>query len=292
MRVFFAFAAAVIFAGSSFAALEVIRVSGSDLLGADFTKAVAEFARRNDVTVKLELHGTRPGVDELKARRADVGLFMFPPGEKPPAEALISKAVAYQVAVVLVPAASPLKQVTVAQLRGMFGLSAGEAFSRWGELNLTGEWASRPIVLRGLSPKAGLAFPLFQRVILGGGEPKVGLTFAATTAELNASLTSTVNAIMVSGLPASEVAGVRALAIAPDAGNLAHGPTAEAIHAGGYGLRMPIYVMFRRESAQDLQDFLKFLLSDEAAAALAKAHFASLPLSARNQLIFELEEIR
>jgi hypothetical protein len=41
-----------------------------------------------------------------------------------------------------------------------------------------------------------------------------------------------------------------------------------------------------------LQRFLKFLLSDETAAALASADFVPLPAGVRNQLVFELEEMR
>ena len=220
-----------------------IRVTGSDLLGDSFTRAVAEYARQNDTVVKLDLRGTRPGRADLTAGRADVGLFLLPAGEPPPGDPLVSRVIAYQVAVVVVPVASPLRQVTTAQLRGVFALSAGDAFSRWGELNLIGEWTSRSIALRALSP-------------------------------------------------AAEVAGLRVLALAASPTDPAYAPTAENVHSGGYPLRMPLYVTFSRQAAPDLQLFLKFLLADEAAAALAPAHFVPLPLGARNQLVFELEEMR
>jgi hypothetical protein len=40
-----------------------------------------------------------------------------------------------------------------------------------------------------------------------------------------------------------------------------------------------------------LQRFLKFLLADETAAALAPADFVPLPVGVRNQLVFEIEEM-
>ena len=269
-----------------------IRVAGSDMLGDSFTRAVAEYARQNDTVVKLDLRGTRPGLADLLAGRADLGLFLLPAGEPPPGDPQVSRVIACQVAVVVVPVGSPLRQVTTAQLRGLFALAAGDAFSRWGELNLIGEWTSRSIALRALSPSAGLAFPVFQRVILSDGEAKSTVEFSATPEAFTQRLLAAENAIGVTGAPAAEEAGLRVLSLAASPTDPAYAPTAENVHSGGYPLRMPLYVTFPRRAAPALQLFLKFLLSDEAAAALAPAHFVPLPLGARNQLVFELEEMR
>ncbi len=94
-----------------------IRVVGSDLLGEGFSRAVGEFTRQNDTPVKLDLRGTRPGVDALEAGRADVGIFLLPAAETPPAGVVVSRIMGYHVTVVVVPTASPLTQITVAQLR-------------------------------------------------------------------------------------------------------------------------------------------------------------------------------
>lgn len=268
-----------------------IRVAGSDLLGEGFTRAVAEFARQNDTVVKLELHGTQPAGEELAAGRADVGLFLLPAGEPPP-NAVTSRVMAYQVAVVAVPTASPLTQVTVAQLRGIFGESARESFTRWGELNLLGEWSARPIALRALSPKGGLAFPLFERVVLSGAATKAVLEFSGTAAALVERLRAADNTIGVTGAFPAEPAGLRVLALAAGPAEPAFGPTPENVHRGGYPLRLPLYVAFRRTAAPELLLFLKFLLSDETAAVLGEAHFVPLPVGVRNQLVFELEGMK
>ena len=42
-----------------------IRVVGSDLLGTEFARAVAEFVQQENTAVKLELRGTRPGLADL-----------------------------------------------------------------------------------------------------------------------------------------------------------------------------------------------------------------------------------
>jgi ABC-type phosphate transport system substrate-binding protein len=84
---------------------------------------------------------------------------------------------------------------------------------------------------------------------------------------------------------------LRALALAPSLRDAAHLPTSENLHDGSYPLRLPLYVAFRREAAPRLLLFLRFLLSDEGADALATANFHALPVDARNQLAFELEAL-
>ncbi len=251
-----------------------IRVVGSDLLGEGFDRAVAEFARQNDTGVRLDLRGTRPGADALEAGRADVGIFLLPAAETPPAGALVSRAMGYQVAVVAVPAALPMTQVTVTQLRETFG----EA----------GQKDRTPFAV---SPQAGLAWPLFQRVILQDAAPRAALEFSPSGAMLAQRLLLTESSIGVTGL-ATAGGGLRVLALATGSAEPAYLPTPENVHSGVYPLRLVLYVSFSRTKAPELQRFLKFLLSDETAAALAPADFVPLPVGVRNQLVFELEEMR
>lgn len=269
-----------------------IRITGSDLLGDAFGRAAAVYARENDTVVKVDLRGTRPGIEDLRQGRADLGVFLLPPEEPAPLDRLVSRVVAYQVAVVVVPTASPLRQVTLPQLRGLYAQTSSQTLLRWGDLNLSAPWADRPVLLRALAPKAGLAFPLFQRVILAGGEPNASLEYLPTEAAFIQRLAATDTAVGVTGLFPAETSGLRVLSLAASPTDPAYAPTPENVHQGGYPLRMPLYVTFRREARADLLPFLKFLLSDEGAAALAPAHFVPLPVGVRNQLVFELEEMK
>jgi phosphate transport system substrate-binding protein len=251
-----------------------IRVVGSDLLGEGFSRAVGEFTRQNDTPVKLDLRGTRPGVDALEAGRADVGIFLLPAAETPPAGVVVSRIMGYHVTVVVVPTASPLTQITVAQLRVIFGE--------------VGQKERTPLAV---SPQAGLAWPLFQRIILQDAAPKAALGFSPSGAALAQRLLAVENSIAVAGIAAAG-GRLRGLALAAGPTEPAYLPTPENVHAGAYPLRLALYVSFPREKAQELQRFLKFLLSDETAAALAPADFVPLPVGVRNQLVFEIEEMR
>lgn len=269
-----------------------IRVVGSDLLGAEFARAAGTFARQDETAVRLDLRGTRPGVADLEAGRAEVGIFLLPAGEAPPGGHLVSRVVGYQVTVVAVPESSPLTHVTVAQLRGIYGGAAERIFTQWGELNLPGKWATRSIAPLALAPQAGLAWPLFQRQILGAMGPTAAVQFPASKAELTQRLLAADNSIGIGGAAAAKSGSLRVLAVAAGPTEPAYAPSLENVHQGGYPLRLALYVAFRRSAAPELQRFLKFLLSDATAEALAPADFVPLPAGARNQLVFELEEMK
>lgn len=267
-----------------------VRVVGSDLLGPALPRAMEKFGREDEVRVVVAFAGTRPGVEQLRSGEADLGLFVLPPGETLPTDAGCSRVIAYQPIVLVVPEKIPLTQLTVAQVRGLFAANAAENFTVWGELGLTGEWRTRPIALHAVEERSALTLPLFRRLTLNGAELKP-LARVAPLERVLASVRASDNAIaLVSTFPATG-SGLRALALAPSLREPAVLPTRENLHGGSYPLRLPLYLAFRRDAAPRLLPLLRFLLSEECAEVLAQADFQPLPLGARDQLVFELEEL-
>ncbi|MBA4136684.1 MAG: hypothetical protein C0518_05145 [Opitutus sp.] len=269
-----------------------IRVVGSDLLGERFRIAVGKFAHENGLAVSLELRGTRPGLEELAGGAAAVGLFTLPPGEPPPGEPFASRVVAFQAVAIVVPSASPLTQMTMAQARAVFAQGAGESFSTWGDLGFSGDWRARPLAAHALAPEAGLTLPLARRLLLHGADLKTVVRLAADVEHLAQRLRAAENTLGLTSAVPSETSGLRAISLAESLTVPAYAPTAENLASGHYALRLPLYVTVRRVSAPHLLPFLKFLLSEECAEALAGSQFLALPASARNALIFEFEELR
>ncbi|MBI3886308.1 MAG: substrate-binding domain-containing protein [Opitutae bacterium] len=269
-----------------------IRVVGSDLLGPGFQQAVATFAQQNDAAVALDLRGTRPGIEALRAGRAEVGLFLFPPGETPPGEPFFHRPVAYQTVIVLVPAALPLTQITVEQLRGLYAKAAALPLDRWGGLGLTGDARLRTVAPCALAPGRGLSLPLFRRTVLPDGELKPAVELAETIDKLLARVRGADNTVGLAPALPDLPAGLRVLAVAASARDAAYAPTPETLHDGTYPFRLPLYLVFPRAAAPALQQFLKFLVSDEAARALAQANFLPLPDGVRHQAAFDFESLR
>src|SRR5947207_2450422 len=84
-----------------------LRVVGSDLLGLEFTKAFYEFSGRNGVRLALALDGSRPGLADLKADRADLALLVLPPAELSLLDDFETRPLGYVPVLVGVPADCP-----------------------------------------------------------------------------------------------------------------------------------------------------------------------------------------
>lgn len=190
----------------------------------------------------------------------------------------MSRVIGYQVAVLAVPAAAPWKQVTVPQLRAWCGDAPGER--------------DRPARLLALAPQAGLAWPLFRRVVLADAAASAGVEWVADEATLAEKIRATDRSMGVAGGGVMGEAGLRVLAVATGPAEPALAPTPENVHRGGYPLRLVLHVAFRRADAPRLRRFLRFLLAEETAGVLAPAGYVPLPAGVRNQLVFELQEMR
>jgi ABC-type phosphate transport system substrate-binding protein len=264
------------------------RLAGSDQLGEKFATAVETYAKRNDTTVRTDFAGSRPGIDALKAGRADCALFFLPPGESPPTE-FHSRPIGALVVGVFVGDANSVKQLTLAQLRAIFG-QGGVAPARWGDLGGIQAWAERPVAAFAYAPKRSLALQISQRVALGEAGWRAGVTRTDDLGEFGRVLTQSPNGVYVAPIN-NKMHSWRALAIGAE-GKPAAQPTAEEAQSGAYPLRLVLHVGFQRRDAPALLPWLKFLLSDECAEALFPAGILAWPKTERNKLALELEELR
>lgn len=266
-----------------------VRVVGSDLLGKDFIAALATFSGRNDLDLKLSMEGSRTAMEQLSATQADLAMVIFAPGEKPPGDPFIALPVAYHTAVVVVPASLPLTQITYAQLSAIYGDDAQSALKRWTDLGITGEWAPRSILPNITGPGSGLTYDLFRYTVLTSPvlKPTVGVQ-----AGLNETLTrirGEEGGMAIMPLMPANQPRLKALLVARGANDVAFGPTQGNIHTGDYPIRLPVYLVFRKDAAKRLQPSLRFLMSEDAVPLWEKAQLVPLPLQVRNQQIFDLE---
>jgi len=267
-----------------------VLIAGSDLLGPSVRAALELFARDNDLALEFSLDGSRPGLDRLRAGEVDLGLFVLPPGESAPADSLVARVIAYQPVVFVVSERLPLKQITAAQVRGLWAATGAEGFSKWGELGLADDSRARSVAVQAVDPREALTLAIVRRLIFEGAELR-STTSLGTLAQVLERVRSSDNTIgLVPVLPTGGD-GLRAVAYAPTVKDAAYTPTAENLHDGSYPLRLPLYVVFRREDAARHLVLLRFLLSEEFGLELAKSAFIPLPYGPRSQLMFELEKL-
>lgn len=266
-----------------------VRVVGSDLLGKDFAAALTAYSTRNELGLTLSFTGSRTGIGELQAGRADLALVVFSPGEKPPAAPFIVLPVAYHTAVVVVPATLPLTQITFAQLNTIYGSDAQSGLKRWSDLGVTGEWAPRNILPNISGPGVGLTYDLFRYTVLTSPELKPTVGVQASLAESLIRIRGDEGGIAIlPALPAKQPR-LKTLLVARGAQDVAFGPTSDNVHSGDYPIRLPVYLVFRKDAAKALQPVLRYLLSEDAVPLWEEGGMVPLPIQVRNQQIFDLE---
>jgi phosphate transport system substrate-binding protein len=265
-----------------------VRVVGSDLLGPKFSEALNAYSKRNDAGVKLALEGSRAGLEQLQAGQADLGVLVFSPGEKPP-EAFVSVTVAYHTAVVVVPSSLPVTQITFAQLNSIYGDDSQSGLKRWNDLGVTGLWANRNILPNIPGAGGGITFDLFRYTVLKAPALKPTVGVQAGLAETLTRIRGDEGGMAIMPLLPANQPRLKTLLVARGTQDVAFGPTPENIHSGDYPIRLPVYLVFRKDAAKRLQPTLRYLLSEEALAMWESIHLVPLPIQARNQQIFDLE---
>lgn len=268
-----------------------LHLVGSDLLGPAVTAELERFGRENELELTLDFSGTRPGLARLQAGGADLGLFAFPPDEVPPGEPLVSRPVAFQPIVVVVPEAMPLTQITLGQLRGAFASGSQETLANWGDLGLTGEWRNRPVVPLAPAPSVALTLELTRRLVFPGAEFRPTLEQVPDLAALPLRLQAVGGGIALTPVVPAPGSGLRSLALARSLTDPAYQPSPDRLRES-YALRLPLYVVFRRDALPRLLPVLSHLLGPEMRTALARAHFHVLPEAAGRELLLELETLR
>lgn len=260
------------------------RVVGSDLLGLDFSRAFYEYAGRNGIKLALAFDGSRPGLEELKAGRADLALLVLPPEEESKLAGYRAQPMGYHAVVILVPAACPLERISVEQLGRIFGAEGpggSGAVTRWSELGLGGTWGAAKVTAVAPEVGSGITLEYFRSTVLRGRDLRPTVRRYATPSELQAQLSGEVHAIALAAAAPAEGSHLKALRLAVSATEAAVAPTAEALHEGRYALRLPVQVVFQPDRAPALARLMEFLFGDAPADLLAKAEVTPLPPAER-----------
>ena len=269
-----------------------IRVVGSDLVAEAIGGDLKSFGAANDLELAFDLRGSRLGLEAMRKGEADLGLIVFAEGDAKPDAEFADAVFGYMTAVFAVPESVPLTQIHYAQLGGVFGASELTNYKRWSELGVSGNWAVRGITAVATSRREGLAIDLFRFGVLKTPELKPTVAIFDQKSKALERISGEEGGIALLSSPPPEGGKLKVLLLAKGEKDVAYGPTPENLHTGDYPLRLPVHLVFRKSEAKRLNFLLRHLLADETTPALLKAGIVPLPVQARNQLVFSLENMR
>jgi phosphate transport system substrate-binding protein len=179
---------------------------------------------------------------------------------------------------------NPLLQISITQLDAIYSATlrcgAAQPLHNWGQLGVKGELSEDPITALGLTVASG-AYLLFKHVALCDGDFLANFQALAGPAAVIAALTDNPAAIGFSS-SARHSAGIRALAVAPQAGETAVFPSIQSIQSGRYPLVRSLNIILNipagRNADPAVQAFLDYARSVAGQAVATKAGYVPLPV--------------
>jgi phosphate transport system substrate-binding protein len=178
---------------------------------------------------------------------------------------------------------NPIKCMSLAQVDAAFSKSrrrgAKDDVVTWGQLGLTGEWASKPISLYGRNSASG-TYGFFKEHTLKNGDYKDSVKEQPGSASVVQGVTVDRFAMGYSGIGYA-TAGVRAVPLTEKDGGKCVEATADNSYNGSYPLARFLYVYVNKAPNKPLdplvREFARLMLSREGQEAVVKDGYFPIP---------------
>jgi phosphate transport system substrate-binding protein len=180
---------------------------------------------------------------------------------------------------------NPIKELTLAQVEAIFGKSRRRGYKEnvttWGQLGLTGDWASRPIGLYGRNSASG-TYGFFREIVLRNGDYKDTVKEQPGSASVVQGIENDRYGIGYSGI-GYRTSGVRAVPLSAAPGTPASDGSYQDVTSGKYPLARFLYLYVNKSPSRPLDplqlEFLKLIFSREGQEVVVKDGY--MPLSAK-----------
>jgi ABC-type phosphate transport system substrate-binding protein len=179
---------------------------------------------------------------------------------------------------------NPLARISLPQLAAILGNPP--SITRWGELGVGGEWAERPIAIY-MPPRVAPNATSMQLMALNGRAWNPAVR-EGTIAETAAAIARDPNAIGFGGFEEGGP-GIKALAVARDAGGPFYEGNGPNASSGRYPLTRYMYIRLNRKPGEPLpphvREFLRYILSrDGQEPILYSGYFPLTAAEAKEEL--------
>ena len=170
---------------------------------------------------------------------------------------------------------NPLKSLSLAQIDSIFSSTrkrGGQEINTWGDLGLTGEWASKPINLYGRNSASG-TYGFFKEHALKKGDYRNSVKEQPGSASVVQGVSEDLYAIGYSGVGYA-TSGVRAVPLSEKDGKTAFEATFENSTSGDYPLARFLVLYINKAPGQPLsplvREFCRYVFSKEGQEVVIK----------------------
>lgn len=190
---------------------------------------------------------------------------------------------------------NPIKSMTIAQVDAVFSSTRkcnyAEDVTQWGQLGLTGEWATRPIQLFGRNSVSG-TYGYFKEHALCKGDFKTNVNEQPGSASVVQSVSTSLNALGYSGI-GYKTSNVKTVPLASKAGDEPVEATEANAISGKYPLARYLYVYVNKHPNKPLApleaEFIKLVLSKQGQGVVVKDGYIPVPAAVAAKELKNLE---
>ncbi len=268
-----------------------IRIVGTDLMAEAISGPVRAFSDASGLTVKVSMEGTLPGQRAFSEGAAEIFIAASPEGDFPLQAGLVVKALAHQVAVVVVHESNPLDEITLQQLARLYGGQGGSQTLRWNELGVAGLMASSTIRTVIYDSRTNLLGELVRAKALDRAPFRETLERLRTLPRAYEVLSSDASAIGILPRYPSQ-RGMKVLRVGGNSrDDIGFDPNPDNVYYGSYQLRLPFFLVFRTEDWGLLQPLITLLYGSDFASVLEQSDLQPLSENLRQRIILELNAL-
>jgi phosphate transport system substrate-binding protein len=199
---------------------------------------------------------------------------------------------AYDALAVYVNKDNPLEKITLAEADAVFSKTrrrGGRNVATWGDLGLTGDWASRPLSLYGRNSASG-TYGFFKEHVLKNGDYRDQVKEQPGSASVVQGVTEDRFGIGYSGI-GYRTSGVKALALAET--DVYSSGSYDDVKSGKYPLSRYLFVYINKAPGKPLdplvKEYVKLILSREGQEVVVKDGYLPLPASIVKEELAKLE---
>ena len=183
---------------------------------------------------------------------------------------------------------NPLQGLSLDQVDAMFSKTlrcgAADEVSVWGDLGLSGNWATAPVSLYGRNSASG-TYGFFKKQALCKGDYKDTVKEQPGSASVVQGVSEDRNAAGYSGIGYT-TSGVRAVPLAENGSSYVE-PNQETVGSGQYPLSRFLYIYINKAPGQPVeplvQEFAKYIFSKEGQEVVVKDGYYPVSLQIANQ---------
>jgi phosphate transport system substrate-binding protein len=183
---------------------------------------------------------------------------------------------------------NPVKSLSFAQLDALYSKSrrrGGSAVRTWGDLGLTGEWASKPVSLYGRNSASG-TYGFFREHVMQNGDYRDEVKEQPGSASVVLSVTEDRYGIGYSGIGYA-TAGVRAVPLCEKDGGTPAEATAANAYSGAYPLARYLFIIVNRDPGKSMdpltREFVRLVLSKEGQEIVIKDGYFPVPAAVASE---------